>query len=239
VEAQKAMRLEEAEKLLRQVLQNGGDAPATHQNLGIIHQLRGEHEAALKEFREAIRQNAGSASSRTLAGWCLTRLGRMPEAIRELDAAVRLAPGDPAPRRQLAAALERSGQLARAAAEYRTLRKLAPKEPECAYRLGRVYLALSAEYARRLKQSAPRSARLRQVAAENLLAQGEVDRAIRAYQDALTAAPGQPELHLALAQVYARQGKREAALAELDRELAIVPESAAALELRKMLLAGR
>jgi hypothetical protein len=44
-----------------------------------------------------------------------------------------------------------------------------------------------------------------------------------------------PEIHLALAEIYSEQGKKAEARKEIEQELAIVPESAAAAALKKKL----
>jgi hypothetical protein len=47
-----------------------------------------------------------------------------------------------------------------------------------------------------------------------------------------------PDIHLALAEIYLEQGKHDAARQEVEQELAIVPESVAALALKKRLEAA-
>jgi predicted Zn-dependent protease len=98
---------------------------------------------------------------------------------------------------------------------------------------------LSASCLEQLTRAAPGSARVNQSIAENLMAQGRAEEAVRAYNKVAEAAPDMPEIHLALAQVYIQQGKAEQARLEIERELAIVPDSAAALELKRRFETGR
>ena len=236
VEAQKAGRLDDAERAFQDVLEQGGKASFVHNNLGIVYQSRGDHESALAQFREAIRMDPTYTAPRILAGASLVATGKFAAATTELEKAVKLAPGEPQGRLQLAWVLERQGRLEQAAEQYRELRKLVPNEPEYAYRLGKMYLKLAAKYFRKMSEIAPSAPRTLQLKGENLVAIGKEDEAIESFRKALSLAPKQPGLHLVLAQIYAKQGKRAEALKEVEEELAILPDNAAALAMRTRLL---
>ncbi len=127
-----------------------------------------------------------------------------------------------------------------AAEQLQELRKLAPDDPEYAYELGVVYRNLSKSAFERMQSVAPQSARVEQMFGEQYAISGETAKAIAAYGRAIAADPGLPGSHLALALIYLRQQKRQQALAEVDRELALSPESAAARQVRHALTgAGR
>ena len=79
VEAQKAGRLDTAEKAFLEVLSQGGRKAFVHNNLGIIYQQRGDHERAVAQFREAVRLDANYAPPRVLMGTSLLALGRTAE----------------------------------------------------------------------------------------------------------------------------------------------------------------
>jgi Flp pilus assembly protein TadD len=239
VEAQKAGRLDTAEKAFLEVLSQGGRKAFVHNNLGIIYQQRGDHERAVAQFREAVRLDANYAPPRVLMGTSLLALGRTREATAALERAIKIAPREPAARLELARAYERSANFMGAVEQFRELRALAPRDPEYAYQLGRAYMRLSASCLEQLTQAAPGSARVNQAIAENLMTQGRTEEAVRAYHRVAESVPDMPEIHLALAQVYIQQGKAEQARLEIDRELAIVPDSAAALELKRRLETGR
>jgi tetratricopeptide (TPR) repeat protein len=236
VEAQKAGRLEEAERAFQDVLKQGGKASFVHNNLGIVYQAKRDHEAALAQFREAIRLDANYAAPRILAGVSLVATGKFAAAATELEMAVKLAPGEPQGRLQLAWVLERRGRLEQAAEQYRELRKLVPNEPEYAYRLGKMYLKLAAKYFQKMAAAAPSAPRTLQLKGENLAAIGKEDSAIESFRKALSLDPKQPGLHLVIAQIYAKQGKREEALKEVEAELAILPDNASALAMRSQLM---
>ena len=237
VRALKAGKLAEAEATFLRVLQQGGKAAYVHNNLGIVYQQRGRHREAVAQFREAIRLDPAYAAPRVLLGASLLALDRVGESITQLEQAVKLLPMEPLARSQLARAYERAGRWTGAVEQYRALKDLAPGDPEYAYLLGRAYLRHSEWCLRELKRIDPGSARLQQALGHNYRVQGRTDQAVRAFERALAADPGLPEVHLALAQIYVEQKLWAEARQEIERELTLVPESAGARALARRLLA--
>jgi tetratricopeptide (TPR) repeat protein len=225
VQALKAGRLDEAEARFRQVLDQGGREAYVYNNLGLVYQQRGEHARAAEQFREAIRRDAAYTAPRVALGGSLLELGRVKDATAELERAVELAPKDPLARRELARACERAGDWPGAVEHYRALRDLAPQEPEGAYQLGKAYLRLSEWCLRALRDGDPPSARFYQAQGHTYRVQGHTDLAVRAFQRAAEADPKLPEVHLTLAQIYMEQKRWADARQEVERELAVVPES--------------
>ena len=142
---------------------------------------------------------------------------------------------EPSARLQLAKAYEKSGNLAGAVEQFGALRALAPPEAEYAYQLGRAYLRLAEWSYQEIKRLSPDPARLYQIVAESYHAQGQTEQAIRAFQRACQIDPKLPGLHLGLAQMYLDRGMKADARQEIERELAIVPESMAARDLQMKL----
>ncbi len=235
VEAQKAGRLDEAEKDFLDVLQQGGNLAFVYNNLGALYQQRGDHKRAIQQFREAIRLNPGYAAPRILMGVSLLATGEIPEATRQLKRAVELQPQEPLARMQLARAYERAGNPHGAVEQYRELVQLSPQEPEYTYQLSRAYQRFSEWCDQQISRNYPGSARAFQTLGENYQMQGKPDSARRAYELALKADPKLPGIHLALAQIDLEQSKEAEARAEVEQELTIVPESALALALEKKL----
>jgi len=235
VQALKAGRLDEAETAFRRVLQQGGNRAYVHNNLAITYQQQGKHAEAVAECREAIRLDPAYAPPRVVLGGSLLALGRVAEATTELERGVKRLPKERAGREQLARAYTRGGQPAAAVEQYRALREMAPDDPEYAYQLGRAYLRLSDWAMRRLREINPGSARIYQALGHNYRVQGRADLAVRAFERAAQADPRLPEIHLALAQIHLEQKNYGEARKEIDRELAIVPESAGALALKRRL----
>jgi tetratricopeptide (TPR) repeat protein len=233
VEALKAGRLADAEAAFRRVLEGGSREPYVYNNLAIVHQQQGRHREAVAECREAIRLDAAYPAPRVVMGGSLLALGRVAEAVTTLEAAVKLLPKERLAREQLARAYERAGRPTAAIEQYRAMRDLSPSDPEAAYQLGRAYLRLSEWAMQSLRDADPGSARIYQALGHNYRVQGRPELALRAFERAARADPKLPEIHLALAQIHAEQKNWASARAEIERELAIVPESAGALALRR------
>jgi Flp pilus assembly protein TadD len=233
VVALKAGRLAEAEAAFRRVLEEGGREPYVYNNLAIVHQQQGRHREAIAECREAIRLDAAYPAPRVVMGGSLLALGRVAEAVTTLEAAVKLLPKERLAREQLARAYERAGRPSAAIEQYRAIRDLSPHDPESAYQLGRAYLRLSEWAMQSLRDVDPGSARIYQALGHNYRVQGRPELAVRAFERAAQADPKLPEIHLALAQIHAEQKNWDSARAEIARELALVPESAGALALRR------
>jgi tetratricopeptide (TPR) repeat protein len=238
VSAQKAGRLDEAEKAFQKVLQGGGKLAYVYNNLGIVYQQKRRHAQAVAQFREAIRLDPGYTAPRILLGASLLAEGKVSEATHELERAVQLAPANPLAHRQLAQAYEAGEDYLGMLDQFRILRGLAPNEPEYAYQLGHAYLELSGWCFQRIAKLNPKSARIPQIRAEIYSAQSNPEAALQSYQRAVDADPTLPGLHLAMAQIYLRLGKSAEARTEVERELALVPDSAAAIALRHKLEAG-
>lgn len=239
VEALKAGQLDRAEAAFRDVLARGGDRAFVHHNLGIVHQQRNRHARALAEFRAAARLDPAFGPARLLAGSSLLALGRAEEAVTELERAVRLLPGEKAAHLQLADACERVSNVPCLARESRVLAGLAPSDPEYTYRLGKAYLRLSEWSYKRILAIDPRSARLSEALGREYLQQGQPELALREYQQAAERDPALPGIHLALARIHADAQRWDDAARELERELAVAPGSAAALELKARVDAAR
>ena len=174
---------------------------------------------------------------RLALGASLLALDKVGEATVELEQAAKLLPREPLAHLQLARAYERAGKWTGAVEQYRALKELAPMQPEYAYLLGKAYLRLSEWSLRELREIHPGSARLEQSLGHNYRVQGRTDQALRAFERAALADPTLPEVHLALAQIHLELKNWEDARKEIDRELAIVPESAGARALLQRLQA--
>ena len=237
VRALKAGRLDEAEKAFRGVLARDPASAPVRNNLGIVLQERGHHEQAVAEFREAARLDPRYVAPRILLGASLLTLGRVGEARKELERAVDLAPREPLARLQLAKVEERAGDWTGAVEQYQALAALKPEEPEYVNGLGSAYLHLSEWCLRELDKLDGGSARLFQALGHNYRVQGRPDLALTAFTKAAEADPTLPEVHLAMAQIHMEQKRWADARREIERELALVPDSAGARALAARLRA--
>ena len=238
VGALKAGRLDEAEAAFQAVLASGGAVAYVYNNLGIVAQERGNHQQALLRFRQAVRLDPGYVAPRILLGASLLALGRVDEARAALERAVKLAPKEPLARLQLARVEERAGRWPAAVAQYQALRELKPDDPETVYALGNAYLRLSEWSLGALRDLPDGKARLYQARGHSLRVQGRPDLALAAFERAVQADPGLPEVHLAMAQIHLEQKRFPEAGQEIERELRLVPESAGARALAALLRAA-
>jgi Tfp pilus assembly protein PilF len=232
VTALKAGALDQAEAAFRDVLRGGGNTAFVHHNLAIVLQSRGHHEDAVAEFRIALRLDPSFVPARLLEGTSLLALGRVAEATTELQRAAKAMPQEPAAHLALADAYERGHNIAGVTDEYRKLHALAPANPDYAYRLGKAYLKLAQWSFERMRAVNPATARLPQALAQQYLDQDRLDFARVSLEEAARRDPSLDEVHLELARIYAQQGNLDQARAEIARELAIAPSSAAALALK-------
>jgi tetratricopeptide (TPR) repeat protein len=230
--ALKAGSLDAAEAAFRDVLGSGGERAFVHHNLGLVLRERGRDADALGEFRTAIKLDPSFGPAHLLAGTSLLTLGRAGEARTALERAVRLMPREIAAHLQLAGACQRLDDRACVADAYRDIVQLAPDDSEYVYRLGSAYLSLSTWTHERLTKIAPGSARVEQALGREYLRQGQTDRALEALQRAADADPTLPDLHLALARIHLEAGRRDEASREIARELALVPFSKEALQVK-------
>jgi tetratricopeptide (TPR) repeat protein len=133
---------------------------------------------------------------------------------------------------QLAEACRRLDDDTCVADAYGRVVQLAPDDPEYVYRLGSAYLNLAVWSQERLARVAPGSGRVAQAVGREYLRQGQPDRALEALQRAAEADPTLPDLHLSLARIHFEAGRLDQASREVGQELALVPFSKEALELK-------
>jgi tetratricopeptide (TPR) repeat protein len=165
-----------------------------------------------------------------LLGSSLLALRKSTEALRELKRAVTLMPEEPQAHLQLARAYQATDNWMAAVQEFQKLVQLAPQEPEYSYQLGTALAKLSGWSYSQITRINPNSARLHQALGQEYVIQEKYDLAIDAYQQAARSDPKLPEIHLAMALLWLELKKFDEALAEIQLELKLVPESKAAVE---------
>jgi tetratricopeptide (TPR) repeat protein len=174
-----------------------------------------------------------------MAGTSLIALERYREARLELLRAVRLMPRELVAYTQLADACQRLDDRLCVANAFRSVVKLAPTDAEYAYRLGSAYLDVSRWAHERLTTTHPDSARVYEALGREYAKQGRTDLAVDALQRAAIADPTLPDVHLALARIHLEAGRPDDAAREISRELALVPFSKEALDLKAQLQARK
>lgn len=239
VQALKAGDLDTAEKVFSDALRHGIKHPLVFHNLGVIAQQRGLHHQAIFRFREAILLQPDFGPTRLLLGSSLLAVGKNSEAIHELRRAVSLMPEQPEAHLQLARAYEGAESWISVAQELQKLVELNPQEPEYHYRLGKAWTKVSQHSYQQIGQLNPDAARLHQALGQEYAIQEKYDLALDAYQQAARSDPSLPEIHLAMAVILLELKKFDEALAQIELELRLVPESKAAAEIKAKIEAAK
>lgn len=164
---------------------------------------RGDLDAALRKFRDAVRRNPRDAESLSNLGQVLVRLGRALEAIPLLQRAIELNPDRWAYRFNLARAFGELGQWDQAVAHYRAAAGLFPDDYATLFNLARA-----------------------------LHKQGDEQAALQEYQKAIAARPEDPSFHIALALSYERLNRRTDAAAAYAQYLELAPDAPEAERVR-------
>jgi tetratricopeptide (TPR) repeat protein len=111
-------------------------------NLGMVHESRGDHAKAAERFREAIRIKPGYAPAWNNLGMATDAAGRPVEAIRYYQEALRLDPVLAEAWNNLAVANDRLGLAKDSVGNLREAVRLKPDYPEAWFNLGTAYARL-------------------------------------------------------------------------------------------------
>ncbi|MDH3654815.1 MAG: tetratricopeptide repeat protein [Myxococcales bacterium] len=190
-----ARKYEEAEKLLREVLDAQPYSAEAEHYLGRVELERGQTEAARQRFLRAARLEPESGLYRTYVAWAALESNEMSTALRELDTALKLDPtlGDAY---WLRARIRiRAGTVRDALADLRKAIELNPTRIEAWAAMGESHYQL-----------------------------GQMKEAIVAFEKAVAGAPGQGYWWYRLGRLQLDEGQRAKALASLSQATSIGDE---------------
>ena len=136
-----AGRLDEAERLFRQVLAVNPRHADTLHLLGVIAYQTGRHDLAADMIRKAIAINPREASLHSNLGNLFKEQGRLDEAVACYRRAIELKPDFSEALNNLGNALRAQKQLDEAFTSYRRALELRPDDPEAHYNLAMALLA--------------------------------------------------------------------------------------------------
>jgi tetratricopeptide (TPR) repeat protein len=239
VQALKADDLDGAQQIFGEVLGRGVKHPLVFHNLGVIAQRRGNHQQAITRFRQALALEPSYGPSHLLLGLSLLELARNRDAVGELRRAVGLMPSEPTARLMLAKAYEASDEWLPAVEVLQKLVALTPQDAEASYQLGKALTKLSGWSLAQIARENPDSARLHQALGQEYVIQEKYDQALNAYREAARSDPKLPEIHLGMAVILLQMKRLDEALAEIELELKLVPDSKAAAETKAKIEAAR
>ncbi len=85
-------RLDEGERILQANIRRHPGDSKSHNLMGIVHERRGNMEAALEEYKKAAELDDRYAEAFFNVGYVLFKMGRFDESREAFDTAVKIAP---------------------------------------------------------------------------------------------------------------------------------------------------
>jgi protein O-GlcNAc transferase len=228
---QQANRLEEAEKLYRQILaQHPNSADALHL-LGVLSAQLGRHQEGVKLIRQAIANRPTVAGYHSNLGHALFASKHFEEAADAYREAAKLNPKDADIQKDLGISLKELGRFEEALSCARDALTLNPKSAKATYLMGTIFqsqgdLDAASDAYRRAGDLEPNSAPAQNDLGNAFRSMGRHDDAIAHYRRTLTIQPNFPEAVSALADVLLEAGRMDEAIAEYQKAIVLRPQKA-------------
>lgn len=201
-----------------------------HANLGTVYYAQGRYAAASTAFKKALQIKPSIKGIEAFLGMSEARQGRAREALPLLEKGFREPIGDQWKLEAgllLAEGYQTAGETVKLHQTIASLQHDFPSNTEVLYLAYRVFSSQGARAVSELVRAAPDSARLRQITAELLEAEGDFAGAIAQYRKALEIEPKLPgaqrALGVALMNNVNDEASRKEAQACFERELALNP----------------
>jgi Tfp pilus assembly protein PilF/predicted AlkP superfamily pyrophosphatase or phosphodiesterase len=198
-------------------------SPASERNLAAALFQQGRYAEAEHAFAALVQAKPDDGALRASWAGALGALGRYDEALAEVERAIAAAPLDPEGVHNRAVIRERQGHRDEAVADYRTALRYNPSYAPSGQALQRLGVTV--------EEATPDDPAMRQAAAlaeraADLARRGDYAGAMRLLDEAERAAPRSALVHHYRANVAFLLGDRAAAIAALQRALAIEPDNA-------------
>ena len=173
-------------------------------NLGVLLYFQGEYSKAAAQLRGALQLRPALWNIRALLGMCEKRIGQTASAQADLEKAfpqlqeekLRVQVG-----MELIEIYYGAGELDKAAGVAGILRQIKPTDADILYTAHRIYSDLADESMLSVAMSAPKSARMHQMMAQEMAREGDTEGAIAHYREALKIDPKVSGLHFELAEL--------------------------------------
>ena len=236
-------RLQEAEKLYRQVLALAPRQFDALHLLGVIARQQGDAAQAVELIGQAIAVKPDQANAHCNLGAALQDLGRGEDALASYDESLRLHPRYAMAFANRGNALRKLGRAREAVDSYDRALALQPRYPEAACNRAAALLDLgepeaALDSAERALADQPRHAQALCVRANALYLLRRLRDALASYQHALAIDERMAEAQAGRAMTLHRLGRFDEALRGHDRALALRPHHAATREQRAATLAA-
>ncbi len=189
-------------------------------NLGVLLYFQGEFAKAIPHLRGALQLRPAMWNIQSLLGMCEKRIGQLAGAQADLEKAfpqlqeekLRVQVG-----MELIEIYYGAGDLDKAAGVVGVLRQIRPTDADILYTAHRIYSDLADETMLSVAMTAPKSARMHQMMAQQIAKQGDIEGAIAHYREALRIDPKIPGLHFDLAELL-NQSSTPSDQAEVEKE---------------------
>lgn len=212
------------------ILRIDPDRAEAHANLGTIDYVQGRYAAATAAFKKALQLKPSLKGAEAFLGMSEARQGHAKEALPLLEKGFRNPISEQWKLESgllLAETYLRFGDMVKLQETIAVLRRDFPTNTEVLYLAYRVHSSQSARAVADLVKASPDSARLHQITAELLDAEGDFAGAIAQYRKALEIEPKLPGAHRALGVALMNnvndEPSRKEARACFERELALNP----------------
>jgi tetratricopeptide (TPR) repeat protein len=130
---------QDGQTLFEHAIKVTGDNAMAQLNLALSLEVRGQREAALKKYEEALRLNPEIQQAHNAIGDLLSEAGRTNEALAHYQAELKL--GEKAATHEnLGALLLRMGRVDEALQHYETAAHLSPEDPRARYLIAKAFL---------------------------------------------------------------------------------------------------
>jgi len=233
---------EAAKNVYAALVAAGRGDPDAYAKLSELELAAGFPNEGERALRDGIRQHPDSVYLKLRLGTYLGTLQRYDEAVVALEETRRLAPNDPTVLRSLSLAQTRTGDRAAAAETAGRLYRAVPRSDMAAFYAARLRAngqdAEAAAVYREVLSTDPEDVLALNNLADLLADGGELEEAEQLARRANAAMADNPILMDTLAWVQHRQGAHAAALATLDRAVAMAPQTAVIHYHRGLALAG-
>jgi tetratricopeptide (TPR) repeat protein len=204
-----------------------------HANLGTVYYAQARYAEASAAFQKALELKPSLKGVEAFLGMSEARQGRAQRALLLLEKGFQNPLSDQWKLESgllLAEAYQRSGESSKLQGVIATLEREFPSNTEALYLAYRVHSSLGARAIASLVKAAPDSARLRQITAELLEAEGDFAGAVAQYRKALEIEPKLPgarrALGVALMNNANHEPNRQEAQRQFEQELSLNPGDA-------------
>ncbi len=210
----------EAEREFQAILAIDPKNTDARANLGVLRYLQNDWSGAEVDFREVLKLQR-IPKAEVLLGMCEKRLKRPAEARRLLEQAwPALEPGTLRTQAglELLELVHQAGDSARAASLAAELQRSNPANPDVLYAAHRVFADLANQARDALAFTAPDSARMQLIMAQQLVNEGDLQGAMRHYRKALEIDPKLRGVHYELGEAILQASQSDKALSEAQKE---------------------